>query len=128
MSSGLYRGSQYSLDPSPVGSHSVSSASSTADGLGGEPPMLSSSSDDEEAHQAIEAFDGYQYYPSPLYEAGLPPSGKVERAYEYEGLRIKHELGDPVQPLPPSWRIGGCGRFQGIGSSRGFYPDLRTGY
>lgn len=129
MSSSLYRGSQYSLDPSPTGSHSVSSASSIADGVVGEAAVPSSSSEAEETHrQAIEAFDGYQYYPSPLYETGLPPSGKVERVQEFEDRRVKHELSDRAQALASAWHFGGCGRFQGTDTSRGYYPDVYTGY
>ncbi|KAJ9669828.1 hypothetical protein H2201_000214 [Coniosporium apollinis] len=125
MGGGMYRGSQYSLDPSPMSSYSVSSASSVSggapDGLVNNDAMM-----DENESKAIEGFDGYQYYPSTLYEAGLPPGAKTLGPAFGEQTRVKTEYGGHVQ-LPPAWQVGGCGRFQGTETSRGYYPDLHTG-
>ncbi|KAF2092057.1 p53-like transcription factor [Saccharata proteae CBS 121410] len=125
MGGGVYRGSQYPLDPSPIGSHSVSSASSISggpvEGLVGEQGMAA----EEEEGKTIDHYDGYQYYPSPIAEAGLPVGMKSE----YDPVkRVKVEYADSSLP-PSSWSMGGCGRFQGTETSRGYYPsDLHTGY
>ncbi|KAF2141439.1 uncharacterized protein K452DRAFT_228903, partial [Aplosporella prunicola CBS 121167] len=119
MGGAVYRGSQYPLDPSPVGSHSVSSASSISggpvEGLVGEQALL------DEDSKAMDHFDGYQYYPSPLAEAGLPVGPKPE--YD-PSKRVKAEYGETI---PSSWSMGSCGRFQGVETSRGYYPDLNAG-
>lgn len=126
MGGGVYRGSQYSLDPSPMSSYSVSSASSVSggppDGLLNDDTMM-----DENEGKAIDGYDGYQYYPSTLYEAGLSPEAKSLGPAFGEHTRVKAEYGGHVQ-LPPAWHIGSCGRFQGTETSRGYYPELHTGY
>lgn len=127
MGGSMYRTNQYSLDPSPAGSHSVSSASSLSggpvEGLVSDHHMM-----DEDEEKAIEGFDGYQYYPSPIYEAGIPPGAKEEAPAFQDGRRIKEEY--PGSTHAPGWQVGGCGRFQGMETSRGYYPDLHahTGY
>lgn len=127
MGGSMYRTNQYSLDPSPVGSHSVSSASSSSggpvEGLVSDHHMM-----DEDEEKAIEGFDGYQYYPSPIYEAGIPTGAKGEGPAFQDGRRIKEEY--PGSTHAPGWQVGGCGRFQGMETSRGYYPDLHahTGY
>jgi meiosis-specific transcription factor NDT80 len=120
MGGSSYRGNTYSLDPSPVGSHSVSSASSLSggpvEGLVGDQHMV-----DEEDSKMID--DTYQYYPHPIYESipskleasGLPPPER----------RVKEEYQGPAS-IASNWSVGGCGRFQGIQSSRGLYPDMHT--
>jgi meiosis-specific transcription factor NDT80 len=79
--------------------------------------ILSSNADDEDP-KPIEAYNGYQYYPSPLYEAGLPPPAKPE-GHSYGVGRIKEEMG---LFGPNSLLSGhGIGRFQGVDTSRGYY-------
>lgn len=123
MGGGMYRSNQYSLDPSPAGSHSVSSASSLSggpvEGLVGDQHMM-----DEDESKAIEGFDGYQYYPSPIYEAGIPPGAKAESSNYQDGRRIKEEY--PGSTSTTGWHVGSCGRFQGMETSRGYYPDLHA--
>ncbi|KAF2489503.1 p53-like transcription factor [Lophium mytilinum] len=118
---GGYRpGNQYSLDPSPVGSHSVSSASSLSggpvEGLVGDQHMM-----DEDESKAIDGYDGYQYYPSPIYDAGIPQDKPPPAPFQ-DTRRIKEES------VSTGWQVGGCGRFQGIESSRGYYPDLHAAH
>jgi meiosis-specific transcription factor NDT80 len=120
---GGYRGgNQYSLDPSPASSKSDSSASSTderpveAFPEHGRPIILSSGAEDEDCMPA-DTFNGYQYYPSPLYEAGLPPPVKSE-TQTYEIGRVKEEGG---LFGPGNLFAVGPGRFQGFGTSRGLY-------
>lgn len=125
MGGGMYRNSTtYSLDPSPMGSHSVSSASSLSGGpveMVGDHHMV-----DDDEPKMIESHNDYQYYPAPIYEtipkpetSALPPPDR----------RIKEEY--PLSGMAPNWQVGGCGRFQGMESSRGYYPDVQahaTGY
>lgn len=124
MGGSSYRGNTYSLDPSPVGSHSVSSASSMSggpvEGLVDQHHIV-----DDEDSKPIENGDGYQYYPHPIYENistkmeshGLPqPDRRIKEEYPVSGPSV----------LPSTWAVGGCGRFQGLESSRGFYPDVHT--
>lgn len=121
MGGGSYRGTTYSLDPSPVGSHSVSSASS----LSGGPVegMVDQHMADEEDRKNLEAPEGYQYYPQTIYE-GIP--SKVDTpGLPVPDRRIKEEYPGPAG-LASGWSGGGCGRFQGMETSRGFYPDVHA--
>ncbi|KAF1987435.1 p53-like transcription factor [Aulographum hederae CBS 113979] len=127
---GGYRSTQYSVDPSPAGSHSVSSASSLSgapmDGL-----VAEHSSPAGEETKPSEHFDGYQYYPSPLYDTALPPVAKLKDMIGESDKRVKDEYNGSSEglPLPSSFQLGGCGRFQALESSRGYYhPDLSVGY
>jgi len=118
MGGSIYRGNTYSLDPSPVGSHSVSSASSLSggpvEGLVGDQHMV----DDEDA-KMIDPQRDYNYYPAPLYDSGIP---KVEAMLPLPERRIvKEEF-----PGSSGWQVGGCGRFQGMETSRGYYPDVHA--
>jgi meiosis-specific transcription factor NDT80 len=125
MGGGMYRGNTYSLDPSPVGSHSVSSASSLSAGpveglVGGDQHMV-----DDEDTKMMEAHSDYQYYPAPIYET-------IPAKVETQGLplplpdrRIKEEYPGPAS-MSTGWPVGGCGRFQGMETSRGYYPDVHA--
>ena len=128
MGGSMYRGNTYSLDPSPVGSHSVSSASSISggpiEGLVGDQHMV----DDDDAKMMDSSRD-YQYYPTALYE-GLP--SKPESTLPLPERRVvKEEFPGPAA-IAAGWQVGGCGRYQGMESSRGYYPDVHahahTGY
>ncbi|KAF4308793.1 ndt80 like DNA-binding family protein [Botryosphaeria dothidea] len=122
MGGAVYRGSQYQLDPSPIGSHSVSSASSMSggpvEGIVGEQAVI-----EDEDSKAIDQYEGYQYYPSPIAEAGLPIGTKQE--YD-PAKRVKVEYNETS--VPSSFSVGGCGRYQGVDTSRGYFPDLNAGY
>lgn len=135
--SGGYQTQQYSSGPSPTHSHSVSASSSVSGGYPDQPIDL--------LGRAIDEHPGYQYYPSPLYDAGgqhglavvapvltAPDEGLARDAklcrhdyYNHDFSRVKTEAS--VRHAD-TWHIGGCGRFQGIDTSRGYYPDLHTGY
>ncbi|KAF2278605.1 p53-like transcription factor [Westerdykella ornata] len=121
MSGSTYRGTAYSLDPSPVGSHSVSSASS----LSGGPVegLVDQHMVDEEENKPLHAPEGYQYYPHTIYES-LP--AKLEgTGLPHPDRRVKDEYAGATA-VPSGWSGGGCGRFQGMESSRGFYPDVHA--
>ncbi|KAH7072535.1 hypothetical protein FB567DRAFT_205194 [Paraphoma chrysanthemicola] len=121
-----YRGGNtYSLDPSPVGSHSVSSASSMSggpvEGLVGDQHMM-----DEDDTKMMDAPHDYQYYPSALYE-GMP--SKAEATLPLPNQRVvKEEYPGPAALAAGAWSVGGCGRYQGIDSSRGYYPDVHAAH
>jgi meiosis-specific transcription factor NDT80 len=122
MGGSMYRGNTYSLDPSPVGSHSVSSASSMSggptEGLVGDQHMV-----DDDDSKMMDAQHDYQYYPSALYD-GLP--SKAEGVLPLPERRsVKEEYPGP-SALATGWQVGGCGRFTGMESSRGYYPDVHT--
>ncbi len=121
MGGSLYRGNTYSLDPSPVGSHSVSSASSLsggpAEGLVGDQHM----GEDEEV-KMIETPHDYSYYPTPIYENMAP---KLEATLPPPERKVKEEYSG-APSIATGWQLGGCGRFQGMESSRGYYPDVHT--
>jgi meiosis-specific transcription factor NDT80 len=59
----------------------------------------------------------YSYYPASIYESITP---KLESTLPPPDRRIKDEY--PTT----GWHIGGCGRFQGMESSRGYYPDVQA--
>ena len=124
MGGSLYRGTTYSLDPSPIGSHSVSSASSLSggpgEGLVGDQHIVD---DDTKMNDAPQ---DYSYYPAPLYE-NIP--AKIEHSLPLPQRIVKEEYPGPAA-LAAGWHNGGCGRFQGLETSRGYYPDVHahTGY
>jgi meiosis-specific transcription factor NDT80 len=115
MGGSMYRGNTYSLDPSPVGSHSVSSASSLSggpvEGIVDDQHMV----DHEDTKMMNTPHDDYSYYPASIYDT-IPP--KLESSLPLPERRIKEEY--PAA----GWQVGGCGRFQGMESSRGYYPDV----
>lgn len=123
MGGGVYRGTTYSLDPSPVGSHSVSSASSLSGGpveLVGDHQHIAN---EEDAKIVVETQHNYQYYPAPIYET--IPSKVDATGLPGPDRKVKEEFPGPT-PLSTSWQIGACGRFQGMETSRGYYPDVQA--
>jgi meiosis-specific transcription factor NDT80 len=116
MGGSMYRGNTCSLDPSPVGSHSVSSASSLSggpvEGVTGEQHMV-----EDEDTKMMDAPQDYSYYPASIYDS-IP--SKFESTLPPPDRRIKDEY--PTN----GWHIGGCGRFQGMESSRGYYHDVQA--
>lgn len=119
---GMYRGTTYSLDPSPMGSHSVSSASSLSGG-----PVENYVADhhmtDDDDGKMIQSHSDYQYYPAPIYETIQP---KIESTIPpVLDRRIKEEYPGSAA-MGGSWQVGGCGRFQGMETSRGYYPDVQA--
>lgn len=74
--------------------------------------------------------EGYQYYPGPIYEhlpQTLPPLAKVEGSARWSTeprqYAVKTEYTDAMPGAQWS-SMGGCSRFQGVESSRGYFPDL----
>lgn len=126
MGGSMYRGNTYSLDPSPAGSHSVSSASSMSggpvEGLVGDQHMT-----DADDAKMMNAPHDYQYYPSALYD-GIP--AKAEGTLPLPERRAVKEEYPGHATVYTGMQVGGCGRFTGMESSRGYYPDVHahTGY
>lgn len=80
----------------------------------------------------IQEYEGYQYYPSTIYEGvahpQLPlPNIETTSRYSTEPRQyaVKAEYADAVPGA--QWQLGGCSRFQGVESSRGYFPDLSAG-
>jgi meiosis-specific transcription factor NDT80 len=126
MGGSMYRGNNYSLDPSPAGSHSVSSASSLSggpvEGLVGDQHMV-----DEDDTKIMATSHDYQYFPAALYDS--VPS-KVGGTLPLPERRAVKEEFPGTAAITTGWQIGGCGRYTGMESSRGYYPDVHahTGY
>lgn len=125
MGGGMYRGNTYSLDPSPVGSHvgshSISSTSSLSggpvEGLVSDQHMI-----DTNDGKGIEGQHEYHYYPGTIYET--IPTKLDAPCLPLPERRIKEEF-PPPSSMASSWSVGGCGRYQGLESSRGYYPDVQ---
>jgi meiosis-specific transcription factor NDT80 len=83
--------------------------------------------DDEDAKMLAPPHD-YQYYPSTLYEPN-PPTKSEGTLPLPERRTVKEEFPGPAS-IATGWQIGGCGRYTGMESSRGYYPDVHahTGY
>ncbi|KAK4498900.1 hypothetical protein PRZ48_009410 [Zasmidium cellare] len=130
---GTYRtnASAYGFHPSPE--HSGSSASSVDGGAVDSDYPGDAVMSDAERHD-IQGQDGYRYYPGPLYE-GVPQGGlplpKIESGARYStdpsSWVVKNEYSEPIQPTT-QWPSSGLSRFQGVDSSRGYFPDLATTY
>lgn len=119
MGGNLYRCTTYSLDSSPIGSHSVSSASSLSggpqEGLVGDRRLVDS--DDTKMNDAPQ---DYSYYPAPLYE-NIP--AKIEHSLPVPQRIIKAEYPVPAA-LAARWHDGGCERFQSMETSGEHYLDV----
>ena len=124
-----YRTNHYGYHQSPEHpeSHSGSSTSSIDGGhVDGDYQMDAAMTDAD--RMTIHEHDGYQYYPSTIYEGvaqqTLPPLTKTDSLLRYttdpRQYAVKAEYADAVAGT--QWQAGGCGRFQGVNESRGYYP------
>ncbi|GAB7366769.1 hypothetical protein MBLNU230_g0723t1 [Neophaeotheca triangularis] len=85
---------------------------------------------------SIQDYDGYQYYPSSIYQElppqpqTLPPLSKVESNAQYSTeprqYAVKTAYSDAV--AGPAWTLSQCRPYQGVESSRGYFPDLQAGF
>jgi meiosis-specific transcription factor NDT80 len=87
------------------------------EGLNGEHHMVEG--DDAKMNEATQ---DYGYYPAPLYEN---MAAKGEHSLPLPQHRVKEEYPGPGA-VASGWHNGGCGRFQGMETSRGYYPDVHT--
>ncbi|EME38377.1 hypothetical protein DOTSEDRAFT_48613 [Dothistroma septosporum NZE10] len=127
-----YRSNTYGFHPSPE--HSGSSASSVDGGAqDSDYPPDAVMSDTERSE--FQNRDEYRYYPGTIYE-GVPQGGlplpKIESTARYStdpsSWAVKHESYDTSAGVQQQWPVNGLSRFQGVDSSRGFYPDLANQY
>ncbi|TKA82934.1 hypothetical protein B0A55_01294 [Friedmanniomyces simplex] len=149
---GAYRGNQYAMYPTAAAAAAVAPSDGSGSSPGSADEGGAVDSDhaldtvmSEAARAGIQDYDGYQYYPASMYEAVqqqplplLPSLAKIESysttatappRYSTDGApprqcAVKAEYADAVPGA--QWSLGGCGRFQGVESSRGFFPDLST--
>jgi meiosis-specific transcription factor NDT80 len=78
---------------------------------------------DEDDTKMMGSSHEYHYFPSALY-GGLP--SKAEGTLPLPERRaVKEEFPGPSS-ITTGWQIGGCGRFTGMESSRGYYPDVHA--
>ncbi|CAK4030811.1 p53-like transcription factor [Lecanosticta acicola] len=115
--------------------HSGSSASSVDGGANdSDYPADAVMSDAERSD--IQGHDGYRYYPGPLYEnvpsvQGGLPLPKIESGARFStdpsSWAVKNEYSDAVGGAP-QWPVSSVSRFQGVDSSRGYFPDLTANY
>ncbi|KAK4629211.1 hypothetical protein CLAFUR4_08555 [Fulvia fulva] len=127
-----YRNNTYGFHPSPE--HSGSSASSVDGGAqDSDYPPDAVMSDTERSE--FQNRDEYRYYPGTIYE-GVPQGGlplpKIESTARYStdpsSWAVKHESFD-ASAGAQQWPVNGLSRFQGVESSRGYYPaDLAHQY
>ncbi|KAK4554566.1 hypothetical protein LTR86_008421 [Recurvomyces mirabilis] len=124
---GGYRGKQYGMHPGSDGSDS--SPDSMEDGAVLNDPHADAIMSDAE-HADIHGSNSYLYYPGTIYEGItpqiLPPLAKVDSMARYttdpRQYAVKTEYADAVPGA--QWSVRGCRPFQGVESSRGYYPDL----
>ena len=127
--SGGYRANQYGHQNSS-GDDASSPESVDDRAMESDHPIDTVMSDADRA--GVQDYEGYQYYPHPIYEEvqqHLLPLPKIETGARYSTeprqYAVKAEYADAAPGT--HWPIGGVGRFQGVDSSRGYYPDLSAG-
>ncbi|TKA37879.1 hypothetical protein B0A55_13703, partial [Friedmanniomyces simplex] len=140
---GAYRGNQYAMYPTTAAAAasdgSGSSPGSVDEGGAVDSDHALDTVMSEAERAGIQDYDGYQYYPASMYEAVpqqqqqplplLPSLAKIESCsttttapprYSTTTERqyaVKAEYANAVPGA--QWSLGGCGRFQGVESSRG---------
>ncbi|EMC93326.1 hypothetical protein BAUCODRAFT_236110 [Baudoinia panamericana UAMH 10762] len=125
-----YRGTTYAAHPSSDGSSGSSPGSVDEGAIENEHHADTVMSDAERA--GIQTFEGYQYFPGPIYEGVQlpPPPIKVDNVTRYttepRHYAVKAEYADAIPGA--QWSVGACGRFDGVASSRGYYPDLSASF
>ena len=146
---GNYRTNHYGgaggLQASPDGSGSDSGSMDEGGHAAAVDAAMTDATDRPDVHH--DSADNYQYYPSTIYEhvpppphhhhqhpqhhpqQTLPPLAKVEALTTAGEPRyaVKAEFADAV-PGPRWQAVGGVERFQGVASSRGYFPDLSAGF
>ncbi|QIX01216.1 hypothetical protein AMS68_006733 [Peltaster fructicola] len=119
------------LQYSDHGSQSDSSGSSLEEG-----PMETTYQADSVMSEAerLALHERYSYYPSTLYEnvhqngSMLPPLTKLDGNARYlndpKHYAVKAEYSDAIAGA--QYEVNNCGRFQGVDTSRGYFPDLQA--
>lgn len=132
MNGGSYRTNSYAgYHHSPENS---GSSASSVDGGAADNDYQPDTIMSEAERNDMQGQEGYRYYPGPIYE-GIPPQPhtglplpKVESSARYSTdpsqWAVKHEYHEPVTAAP--WPVSSITRFQGVESSRGYFPDLAS--
>jgi meiosis-specific transcription factor NDT80 len=125
---GTYRSNAYGFHPS---SDNSGSSSSSVDGGANDTDYPPDHVMTEAERNDVQGQDGYRYYPGPIYEgvashhASLPiPKLESGPRFSTEPSQwaVKNEYSDSGSQ-GPSWPTT-LSRFQGVESSRGYFPDL----
>nr|POE87918.1 meiosis-specific transcription factor ndt80 [Quercus suber] len=127
---GGFRSHDYSIPGVPEHSVSPESAEENAS----EPNQLSDDFTQLRRPIDIQNPNGYQYFPSPLFEVrtpvGAPPPAKIDSTSTY-ATEVRRYYGKPEHRdtvAGTQWHANVCGRFQGVESSQGYYPNMSAGY
>lgn len=124
------------------GSSSGASSINGGPGVDVKHPMEPSVGAAEDAQ--MHDYDGYQYYPSTLYEGVPVQAGAAKQdghgqqgvgqitlpGFAYVNEPRKYSIKEEYAHAVPGseWTVGNCGRYQGVETSRGYYPGLNAGY
>lgn len=125
---GFRSSQQYTAAASPEQGYSSSTGSSVAEAVDIKHALEAEPTQDEDI--AMQDFAGYQYVPNTLYD-GTSIQNKAESPTSLSGMgdkkfSIREEFPDAMPGA--QWSLGNCSRFQGVDSSRGYYPAFSTGY
>ncbi|KJX92196.1 p53-like transcription factor like protein [Zymoseptoria brevis] len=128
---GSYRtNNAYAFHPSPENS---GSSSSSVDGGANDADYPPDTVMTESERNEVQSQEGYRYYPGSIYEGNPPhhaslPIPKLESSARFNlssepsQWAVKAEYSDSTSHAP-SWPTT-LSRFQGVDSSRGYFPDL----
>jgi meiosis-specific transcription factor NDT80 len=126
---GFRASQQYQSATSPGQGYSSSAGSSVAEAVDMKHNLEAEPTHEEDT--AMQDFAGYQYIPTTLYD-GTSVQSKVESPISTSGARQsvdkKVSIWDEYPEALPGtqWSMGNCNRFQGVESSRGYYPAFST--
>jgi meiosis-specific transcription factor NDT80 len=130
---GSFRASQQYTAASPEQGYSSSAASSVAEPVDTKHRLEAEPTHDED--MAMQDFAGYQYIPGTLYDGGASVQGKAENLMPVSGVDLVSDKKYPIREGYPEampgvqWALGNCSRFQGVETSRGYYPAFsNTGF
>lgn len=122
---GFRASQQYTAATSPEQGYSSSAGSSVAEGADIKHTLDAEPSHDEDI--AMQDFAGYQYIPNTLYD-GTSVQSKAESPGSMAGVGQVGDKKFPIREEFPEaipgaqWSLGNCSRFQGVETSRGYYP------
>ncbi|KAG9513945.1 p53-like transcription factor, partial [Aureobasidium melanogenum] len=126
---GFRASQQYQTAASPEQGYSSSAGSSVAEAVDMKHNLEAEATHDEDI--TMQDFAGYQYIPTTLYD-GVSVQGKADSPNTTSGAGQTGDKKFPLrdeypEALPGSqWSMGNCNRFQGVESSRGYYPAFST--
>ncbi|KAG9981148.1 p53-like transcription factor, partial [Aureobasidium melanogenum] len=126
---GFRASQQYQTAASPEQGYSSSAGSSVAEAVDMKHNLEAEPTHDEDI--TMQDFAGYQYIPTTLYD-GVSVQGKADSPNTTSGAGQTGDKKFPLRDEYPEalpgaqWSMGNCNRFQGVESSRGYYPAFST--